>query len=503
MRFLCGNCKAKYQLPDEKVAGRTLRMNCRQCKSPIIIRGDGASMTLPPSGASIAAPAPLESMRASAPSAVGVPRASMGAPAPLGVPRVSVAMPAPLGVLRGSLAAPPPPPPLAAPPPLALPSLADAWHVGIHDVPVGPMSRDEVARKIALGAIGAESLAWCEGMGDWMPVRHIPELASLLGSRMPPPPEPPKAPPLPVHSGRRSGDPVTFATPAVGAAPMPAAWSVAPPEPRASQVFPTAPPAESQVPPAPVAQSWGRMFAMAGGLAFLMTATAIFGVKYLRSGETPPVAPAAVPATATATAAPAPAAPAVLAPPSRVSADLQLDVGGAEAVEPAVEPEASEAAAQRGKRAASGSATTGAKPGAPAKPLTAEQKEMLARMGGGLDSNPTLLNAPPAARGSTSSGGGTGSLTAAQLNQVRLRGQENLKRCYETALRSAGGSQETMRMDIEVTISPSGNVTEVKVSGNGLPGMDTCLTRTVRMWRFPSSGETTQTKFPVVFQPGG
>lgn len=488
MRFLCGNCKAKYQLPDEKVAGRTLRMNCRQCKSPIIIRGEGATMSLPPAGASIAAPAPMESLRASAPSAIGVTRTSMSAPAPLGVPRAS--MPAPLGVLRASVAAPPPPPPLAAPPPLAMPSLADAWHVGIHDVPVGPMSRDEVARKIALGAVGAESLAWCEGMGDWMPVRQIPELAALLGSRMPPPPEPPKAPPLPVHPTRRSSDQVSFPA------------SVAPPEPRASQVFPTAPIAESQVPPVPVAQSWGRMFAMAGGLAFLMTATAIFGAKYLRSGETPPVAPAALPAPPT----PAPVAPVaapVPEPPSRASADLQLEVGGAQAVEAAEEPEAPEAAGPRVVRAPSASATAGPRQGTAPRPLTAEQKEMLARMGGGLDSNPTLLNAPAAARGAASAGGATGSLTAAQLNQVRLRGQENLKRCYETALRSAGGSQDTMRMDIEVTISPSGNVTEVKVSGNGLPGMDTCLTRTVRMWRFPSSGETTQTKFPVVFQPGG
>ena len=40
MKFLCSNCKAKYQIPDEKIAGRTLKMDCRRCNTPITIRGD-------------------------------------------------------------------------------------------------------------------------------------------------------------------------------------------------------------------------------------------------------------------------------------------------------------------------------------------------------------------------------------------------------------------------------------------------------------------------------
>ena len=31
MKFLCENCKAKYQIADEKVAGKTVRMKCRKC----------------------------------------------------------------------------------------------------------------------------------------------------------------------------------------------------------------------------------------------------------------------------------------------------------------------------------------------------------------------------------------------------------------------------------------------------------------------------------------
>ena len=42
MKFLCDNCKAKYQIPDEKITGRTLRMKCRKCDHDIIIRGETA-----------------------------------------------------------------------------------------------------------------------------------------------------------------------------------------------------------------------------------------------------------------------------------------------------------------------------------------------------------------------------------------------------------------------------------------------------------------------------
>jgi outer membrane biosynthesis protein TonB len=59
-----------------------------------------------------------------------------------------------------------------------------------------------------------------------------------------------------------------------------------------------------------------------------------------------------------------------------------------------------------------------------------------------------------------------------------------------------------VRLDVEISVAPSGNVASVNVSGKGLPGMDTCIQRIVKGWRFPESGDTTQTKFPVVFQPG-
>ena len=31
MKFVCDNCQAKYQIGDDKVAGKTVRMKCRKC----------------------------------------------------------------------------------------------------------------------------------------------------------------------------------------------------------------------------------------------------------------------------------------------------------------------------------------------------------------------------------------------------------------------------------------------------------------------------------------
>ena len=75
MKFLCPSCKAKYQIADEKVIGRTVKMKCRQCGyvieiSEALMAGSvatGASKTIvPPMGSSVqdatapaAVPAPL------------------------------------------------------------------------------------------------------------------------------------------------------------------------------------------------------------------------------------------------------------------------------------------------------------------------------------------------------------------------------------------------------------------------------------------------------------
>src|SRR5271167_819765 len=40
MRFLCEQCKAKYQIADDKVVGKTVRMKCRKCGHMIEVRAE-------------------------------------------------------------------------------------------------------------------------------------------------------------------------------------------------------------------------------------------------------------------------------------------------------------------------------------------------------------------------------------------------------------------------------------------------------------------------------
>jgi len=165
MKFLCPNCKAKYQISEEKIAGRTLKMDCRRCNHAIVIRGDKSGT-------------PRKSRTSS--TALDSGRASYAGPSPARSPSS-----------RGS-----------APGPGA--TALDQWHVAINDVPIGPLRREEIKKKIATGDVTKESLAWREGLDDWRPIKNIPDLAPLLRRAGAPPPIK-KKPPLPPPPARPLG----------------------------------------------------------------------------------------------------------------------------------------------------------------------------------------------------------------------------------------------------------------------------------------------------------
>jgi hypothetical protein len=449
MKFLCRNCKAKYQIADDKVAGRTLRMTCQQCGEPIVVRGAPGR----PQSQPLAVSRPL------APAALGATQTALGAD-----------FQRQLNVPGGRDHAVP---------------AHEEWHVAINDVPVGPMRRDEVARKIAMGAIDRESLAWREGMDDWLALKHIGELSVLFTSGAPSSSGSPPTAAL-MTSTAPSGPALRAEMSPIGGRQVVAVQEYeAAPE---GEVLPelTVAPAhmEASAPSKPPGWAPAPMFALVCGGAFILAAGAWLGVRVLA-----PAPPAPAPM---AVAAPvAPAAPANPAPPSPgPSSVIELETQ-------AIEGSSNSAA----RRAAAGGGPAPAAQGADkkGKQLTAEQKDMLARMGGGLNQGPSNIHAPSDTQANANQG--AGALTAAQLSSVVNGGRKNLQRCYETALRGAN-SNETVRLDVEISVSASGNVTNVHAAGKNLPGMEECITRTVKMWRFPMSGETTQTRFPLVFQPG-
>ncbi len=194
VKFICEQCKAKYQIADDKVAGKTVRMKCRKCGHQIEVR---AAVTETSVSTSSPAPATHEPQRG----ATDAPRAPT-APRPA-APRANT--------LATSLASARPSPPRHSPAtgspqaerPGALAgafksnvagkeeeisasfdlnelSAADEWYVAINGVPVGPIRVAEIRRKAALGAVNEESLCWQEGLEEWRPLKAFADLAAVV-----------------------------------------------------------------------------------------------------------------------------------------------------------------------------------------------------------------------------------------------------------------------------------------------------------------------------------
>jgi hypothetical protein len=123
--------------------------------------------------------------------------------------------------------------------------------------------------------------------------------------------------------------------------------------------------------------SWPVMFALAGGFAFLMSLVAILGARFLQQDEPGPAA------SAGAAGSPAVSAPqAKLQVPEEPATDLP-DIGGVVISVDDPTQAARAGGARRGDAQAKGTK----------KQLTAEQREMLARMGGRPQDPAALLRA--------------------------------------------------------------------------------------------------------------
>jgi predicted Zn finger-like uncharacterized protein len=255
VKFLCEQCKAKYQIADEKAAGKTVRMRCRKCGYLIEVRtavtessGVGVGAAAPEAKAHTSSP-PLAASPAQTGTVPAAPRAAQNpapprAASPLATSLAS-AKPAPKAPERSTTGA------LAgafkstvqreeessAPFDMADISPSDEWYVAINGVPVGPIRIGEVRRKAALGAVTEDSLCWQEGMDEWRALRSFPELVAIVREAF--------------ASGRSSLPP-----PPAGEAPRP---SAPPPATRvaAKPASPAGPPraAARATPPAPAARS--------------------------------------------------------------------------------------------------------------------------------------------------------------------------------------------------------------------------------------------------------
>lgn len=505
MNFSCPSCQAKYQVADEKVAGRSLKMKCRKCGHLIPIQGSAVSI----------APLPTHSM---AP-------ASGASIAPL------VEAPLPKVRVTGALAphAPSMPPVAKAQAPrliAALPRPEVLWHVGIGGKVVGPLSRAQVIDHVLLGDVNAETFVWCEGMPEWKPLPEVADLRAVLTSADAAPSERieiPKSSALSIEESLGFGNlggplhgelqpsakvragavsPAAAAAPA-GAAGAPAVGvtqAVAPVSPAApaapataatlgsTAVNPTAAAARSShadkhrepvlepshfgLPPSRHVGVGTIIFAVLGALAFGMA------VSYVLFGGSDRVR--------------------IVKQVVEVPVEQQADVPPPPAASAVAEPgQASASNAQPG--------TTKNKPGAgqvagrdATTPAGSSSLSGLSGLSGLGTGGPT--GGPSGPSGSGSSGQ---PLDASQVQRTVSTYQSAVKRgCWQPALDTRDKSApSSARVTVAIQVASSGSVASAKGSGDppGYPGLSSCIERKVLAWKFPPSSGSTQVNVPFVF----
>lgn len=556
MKFLCDNCKAKYQIADEKVAGKTVRMKCRKCGHQIEVRAavteTSVSSAPPRPPTNSAAPRPPQKSGLATSLSAAKPRA----------PSPSVA---PGGALAGAFKSNVQDAPASAPGETQSASIelsvTDEWYVAINGVPVGPVRISELRRKAAAGAVTEESLCWQEGLEEWRPIRSIPDLAALVreaaqGNRpslIGPPPEPAPAalrPPAPPSAPRQ---------PTVAPTPGPQRVTPAPPAPRPtapsapaalpfgtgrSNVVPLRPAASSpsidEVALGPVGGT-GSAAAIAPSLSSAPPAP-VFSAPPVSSPMLPVASPVpdpfAVPLPPGAPVA-SPTAPyrdqstASVVPATPYEAQkkgvplwfwpilvLALGFGGgiafiafrpqpppAPVVIQVPTPPAPTTVADKGEvpppppsaePATTASAETKGKTGPIAAkgptnaPKTPEQPEKK-----GLDLGNLVPGGggPNVGPGSSPGAGGGGGLDQAGVERVVAMHRTGVKRtCWERG----GGEKSSVNVTVTANVAPNGSVSSTSSSGDD-PVVAKCIENQVRTWQFPAPGSSTTINIPFKF----
>jgi predicted Zn finger-like uncharacterized protein len=188
VKFFCEQCKAKYQIADERVAGKTVRMKCRKCGHLVEVRAavtESSGASSPPPAASLIAETGSKPPGAGPPK--GPPRAPPPRPSALATSLTAAKPPSArppdrpaTSALAGAFKTNVSREEASAPFDMAEVAPGDDWYVAVNGVPVGPIRIAEVRRKAALGAINDDSLAWQEGLDEWRPVKTFPELAAQV-----------------------------------------------------------------------------------------------------------------------------------------------------------------------------------------------------------------------------------------------------------------------------------------------------------------------------------
>jgi predicted Zn finger-like uncharacterized protein len=137
MKISCQSCQSKYNVADEKVQGKIVKIRCRKCGATIVVNATssaGANGSVPPP----AAPAP----QATAARASDAPMAGAAAAAAV--------------------------------------AAAPEWHVSVADNDQRTMSLTELVNAYNSGGVAADAYVWTEGMEDWKPLSEVDAVVAAL-----------------------------------------------------------------------------------------------------------------------------------------------------------------------------------------------------------------------------------------------------------------------------------------------------------------------------------
>ena len=267
MQFGCESCKATLQIADEKVRGKRLVVRCKKCGAKITISdpalaGPAAVRPAPPK----AQPQPeaepdsdTESTRAMDSDLLEQALKASKREDPAGAAGASASS---AGTQPAAAAAPRPPSPgpsAPLPPPPRDPAV---WFAMLGGKQTGPLSRAEIALKVAQGAAGPRTYLWREGMATWTRAKEVGEMAALFSA----------APPLPApaDSAREAGAVRGAASAASGERVAAAGAGAAPSSSSRPAEAPgrhAAPAPELAAPAAPLSAARGAPAALAGAVS--------------------------------------------------------------------------------------------------------------------------------------------------------------------------------------------------------------------------------------------
>jgi predicted Zn finger-like uncharacterized protein len=119
MKITCQSCQSKYNVADEKVEGKIVKIRCRKCGATIVVNGTGGAATNGAAGADTTAQQ----------GAVG----------------------------------------------------ADAqWHVNVGDNDQRTLTLSELVDAYNTGVVTQETFIWCDGMDDWRPLAEVDVVVNAL-----------------------------------------------------------------------------------------------------------------------------------------------------------------------------------------------------------------------------------------------------------------------------------------------------------------------------------